>query len=135
MTVTVVSRRAMVCKPPISTLEAVRELSKIAMWGSLHLIDDFLCILIILTDLIFSLQHGATKLRREGLGNLHRLADTRTFDDDILNFIQFCKTGKLGKQVTTESAADATVLKLNEFLLSLRDIVVSNQGGIDVKPM
>lgn len=105
------------------------------MWGSLHLIDDLLCILIILTDLILSLQHGATKLRSEGLGNLHRLADTRAFDDDILDLIQLCKTGKFGKQVTTESAADAAVLKLNKFLLSLRDIVVSDQGGIDVKPI
>lgn len=104
------------------------------IWGVLHLFDDFLCILIIFTDLIFSLQHRATKLRREGLGNLHRLTDTRTLDDDILNLIQFCQTGQFRKQVATKSAADATILKLNEFLLCLRNLVVSDKGGIDVKP-
>lgn len=101
---------------------------------TIHFVQDLPCIDIIVGNLVVSLQHGRTKLSRESLGHLHRLADTSGFNDDIVNFISFSQSRQFSQQVSTKSAADASVLKPNELLSCLGDFVVLDEGSVDVQP-
>lgn len=63
----------------------------------IHFIQDLLRVLIIIRDLILSLQHGSAELRRESLGDLHGLADPRALDDNILNLVLLGQTCHLSE--------------------------------------
>lgn len=101
---------------------------------NLHLIENFLCIRIILCNLVLGLHHGGAELGRESLGHLHRLTNSSALDDDILDFVLLGQTSQLREQVTTQSTADTAVLQLDKLLLSLGDLVVSDEGSVDVEP-
>ena len=100
----------------------------------LHLIENFLCIRVVLCNLVFGLHHGRAELGRESLGHLHRLTDSSALDDNILDFILLGQTSQLREQVTTQCAADTAVLQLDKLLLGLGDLVVSDEGSVDVEP-
>lgn len=102
----------------------------------LHFIQDLLRILVIVPrDLIFSLQHGRAEFRRECLSHLHWLTDPSALDDDVLNLVLLGQLCQLRQQITTQGAADAAILQLDELLMGLRDFVVLDEGGIDVQPI
>lgn len=98
-----------------------------------HLSKDLLALFIRIHAVRLHFHHGRAELGRERLGNLHRLADAGAFDDDVLDFLGPCQTGQLRQQVAAQGAADAAVLELDEFLLGLGDLVVRDEGSIDVE--
>lgn len=102
--------------------------------ADIHFSQDFLRVLILVCNLILRFHHGSTELRRESLGDLHRLTDTSTLDDNILDFVLLGQLGQLREKVTTQGTANAAILQLNQLLFFLGDLVVLDQSRIDVKP-
>lgn len=72
----------------------------------------------------FLLVKQGPKLRRERLGHLHRLADARALDDNVLHLAALGQSGQFGQQVSSECAADTAILELDQFFFGLRDVVV-----------
>lgn len=102
--------------------------------GDIHLLQDPLVVLLSLhRAIVGSIYHGLGELLGERLGHLHRLADARALDQDVLAFAGAREPRKLLEQIAPERVADAPVLHLDQAFLRLRDDVAFDQGGVDVE--
>lgn len=71
----------------------------------------------------------------KGFGDLLRLTDTAALDDDVVKFGKFSQPDELFEKVTTECAANAAILKGDDFLFGLGEPVCAlDQVGVDVDP-
>lgn len=99
-----------------------------------HLGKDLFAIFIGIRDLILGFKHCSAEFCSESLCDLHRFTNACALDDDIFNLILLGQVCKFREQVSTESAADTAILKLDQFLFRLGYFVMSYESSIDVEP-
>ncbi|KAH3675399.1 hypothetical protein OGATHE_001739 [Ogataea polymorpha] len=79
------------------------------------------------------LKQSFSKFGSESFSYLHRLRDTGTLNHNVVDILRFCKRRKSFQKVSPESAADATILKLDQLLFRIMNLMVSNERRINIQ--
>lgn len=103
--------------------------------GCLQFVEDLDHVLVKASHAITLRQgtHLIRKTRVKRLGNLLRLADAAALYNDVVKLLELGDPHELLEQISSEGAADASILQCNDFLIGLCKLMgLFDERGIDI---